>query len=115
MMIGILRAYLFIALGVIGFFLVVCCTAFGLTVSFNNPIISALGGLAAGLSITYLFLRRLNVSFIVATATAIGGLLLPWFVSLRGSGPFASVDGILLSSVVTFVCTIIGVLMLPKA
>lgn len=113
-MLDTLRAYFFIALGVIGFFLVVCCTAFGFTVSYNDPTISALAGFVVGLGIAYAYLQRLNVSLVVATAATIGGWLLPWFVSLRGSGPFAAVDGILLSSVVTFIVSFIGVMMLPR-
>lgn len=115
-MLGTLKTIIVFTVGVVLFVLIICGTAFGLTVGFNSPVISALAGFVVGWCGSYALLRRMKppVHLVIAVSNAIGGLLLPWFVFFRGGGQWAAVDGICLSAAVTFVCACIGLLALPR-
>lgn len=110
---GFFKSILFAAAIVLGVIATVSTVALGFTTFFNSPIISALVGTAAGLGVSYMCYQQRSVCFLIAAVTGISGLLLPWFVFLLGGGLLATIGGLLLSSVVTSVGSLIGLLIFP--
>lgn len=106
---GLLGGLLYVAAIIFGVVAIISGVVFGFAVAFNNPVISGLAGAAAGLGGgSYLCYQTRQCCFMVATVAGISGLLLPWFVSLFGGGVLASIAGVLISVLVTFVGCFIG-------